>query len=77
VWLLEMESIVAVDQMKHASTLTVNSNLCRVAYRHMFLVVNGGPGRKGVRSKLPQGVVKGVQALIPDSRGEFMGFKEA
>jgi hypothetical protein len=50
VWLREIENVVAVDQMEHAGTSTVNSSRRRVAYRHMFLVIYGGPGMKGVRN---------------------------
>jgi hypothetical protein len=77
VWLREMENGVAVDEMEHAGTSTVNSSRRKVAYRHMFLVINGGPGMKGVRKQLPSCVEKGVRALFPDSKGSFMGFKEA
>jgi hypothetical protein len=77
VWKQEMENVVTVDEMEHAGTSTKNSSRRRAAYRHMFLIINGGPGMKGVRTQLPECVEKGVWALFPDSEGEFMGFKEA
>jgi hypothetical protein len=77
VWISEIETVVAVDKMEHAGTSTLNSSRRRVAYRNMFLVINEGPGSKGVRTQLPECVEKGMRALFPDSKGNFMGFKEA
>jgi hypothetical protein len=58
-----MENVVAVDEMEHAGTSTVNISCSRVAYRHVFLVINGVPGRKVVRNQLPESVEKGVRPL--------------
>ena len=75
VWSSERDTVVARDVMEHGHTCTVvNSTRRKTAYRHMFIVINGGYGQKGVRKRLPECVEKGVRALFPDD--EHMGFKE-
>jgi hypothetical protein len=71
----ERVAVIANDENKHGHTFTINNKTRRkLAYRHMFRVVNGGPGQKGVRRRLPECVETGVRALFPDE--EYMGFKE-
>ena len=75
VWSSERDTVVARDVMEHGHTCTVvNSTRRKTAYRHMFIVTNGGYGQKGVRKRLPECVEKGVRALFPDA--VHMGFKE-
>ena len=78
VWSSERDTIIAKDEMEHGHTFSVaNSSSTRrkMAYQHiMFIVTNGGYGKKGVRKRLPECVEKGVRALFPDA--VHMGFKE-
>ena len=74
-WISERATVVAKVEMDHAgSTTVVNSTRRKTAYKHMFLVFNGGHGQKGVRKRLPKCVESGVRTVFPDV--EFMGFKE-
>ena len=76
VWLRERLTVIAKDDMEHGHSCTVvNSTRRRIAFKHMFVIVNGGHGQKGVRKRLPECVEKGVRGLLTDI--EFMGFKEA
>jgi hypothetical protein len=75
VWTTERDTVVAKDEMEHGHTNAIaNSARRKVAYRHMFYVVNDGYGQKGVRKRLPVCVEIGIRALFPDV--EHMGFKE-
>jgi hypothetical protein len=74
-WIQERVAVIANDENEHGHTFTIdNKSRRKLAYRHMFRVVNGGPGQKGVRKRLPACVETGVRALFPDE--EYMGFKE-
>jgi hypothetical protein len=75
VWVCNVQTLIAVDENEHAGTFTAGSTRRKVAYKHMFRVVNG-PGQKGVRKQHFECVLKGVRALFPDASGQYMGFKE-
>jgi hypothetical protein len=74
VWVCHREAVIAIDEDEHGPFAIVNKTRHKVAYRHMFRVVNEGPGQKGVRKQLPGCVEKGVRALFPDN--QYMGFKD-
>jgi hypothetical protein len=76
VWLRNIDTVIAVDENEHAGMSTVNSAQRKVAYKHMFRVVND-PGQKNVRKKHSECVLNGVRALFPDQNSEYMGFREA
>jgi hypothetical protein len=75
VWVAERAALIANNDNEHGHMFyLVNKTRRKIAFRHMFWVVNGGPGQKGVRKRLPECVESGVGALFPDNN--FMGFKE-
>jgi hypothetical protein len=75
VWVCQREAVVTNNENEHGHTFTiVNKTRHKIAFSHMFRVVNGGPGQKGVRKQLPECVEKGVRALFPDD--QYMGYKE-
>jgi hypothetical protein len=75
VWVTERETVIANDEIEHGHILAmVNKTRRKIAFRHMFRVINGGPGQKGVRKRLPVCVENGIRAVFPDE--EYMGFRE-
>ena len=69
VWRAERDTIIARDEIEHGHqtcTTVANSTRRKTAYRHMFIVINGGYGQKGVRKRLPECIENGVRALFPD-----------
>jgi hypothetical protein len=75
VWIVQRAVVVANDENEHGHTYNIeNKTRRKVGYRHMFRVVNGGPGEKGVRKRIPECVETGVRALFPDD--QYMGFME-
>jgi hypothetical protein len=75
VWLVEKDRVIANDMAENGTPVTVvNSTRRKLAFRYMFRVINAGPGRQGVRKKLPECVENGVRELFPDL--VYMGFKE-
>jgi hypothetical protein len=73
-WLSERDTVMAIDKNEHGGTSTANNTRRKVAYKHMFQVINGR-GQKGIRKCHSECVETGVQALFPDDK--FMGFREA
>jgi hypothetical protein len=73
VWVSERETVIAMDEVEHGHAI-VNKTRRKIGFRHMFRVINGGPGQKGVRKRLPVCVENGIRALFPDD--EYMGFRE-
>jgi hypothetical protein len=73
VWVSERETVIANDEVEHGHTI-VNKTRRKIGFRHMFRVINGGPGQKGVRKRLPVCVENDIRALFPDD--EYMGFRE-
>jgi hypothetical protein len=49
VWVCQRENVIANDENEHghAPTIILNKTRRKIAFRHMFRVVNGGPGQKG------------------------------
>jgi hypothetical protein len=77
VWVDGRDGVIANDKNENGHTFSIKNKTCRkLAFRHMFRVVNGGPGQKGVRKQLPECVEFGVRALFPDEQAHYMGFKE-
>jgi hypothetical protein len=77
VWVDGRDGVIANDENENGHTFTIeNKTRRKLAFRHMFRVVNGGPGVKGVRKQLPECVEFGVRALFPDEQAKYMGFKE-
>jgi hypothetical protein len=77
VWVDGRDGVIANDENENGHTFMIENKTCRkLAFRHMFRVVNGGPGEKGVRKQLPECVEFGVRALFPDEQAQYMGFKE-
>jgi hypothetical protein len=77
VWLDEREAVVENDRNENGHTFLIeNKTRRKIAFRHMFRVVNGGPGQKGVRKQLPECVECGVRRLFPDEQAQYLGFKE-
>jgi hypothetical protein len=75
VWLVEKDRVIANDMAENGTPVTVvNSTRRKLAFRYMFRCINAGPGRQGVRKKLPECVENGVRELFPDL--VYMGFKE-
>jgi hypothetical protein len=74
VFLKERKNIVAQDKAMHGGTSTANSTRRRTAFKHMFYVLNGGPGTNGIRKRHPTCVETGIRGLFPDS--QYMGYKE-
>jgi hypothetical protein len=74
VWLSECDTVMAIDKNEHGGTSTANNTYRKVAYKHMFQVINGR-GQKGIQKCHSQCVETGVPALFPDDK--FMGFSEA
>jgi hypothetical protein len=75
VWVAQSDAVIANDENEHGNLLTVtNSTRRRIAFKHMFHVINGGYGQKGVRKRHPACVEDGIRALFPDA--VHMGFKE-
>ena len=76
VWSSERDTMIARDEIEHGQTCTVvNSTRRKTAYRHMFIVTNGGYGQKVVRKRLPECVENRIRTLfVLDA--EHMGFKE-
>jgi hypothetical protein len=47
VWIVQRAAVVANDEHEHGHTYNIeNKTRRKVGYRHMFRVVNGGPGEK-------------------------------
>jgi hypothetical protein len=68
-------NVLANDQLEHGHVIGVENKTRRqIAFRHMFRVIHGGGGQKGVRTRLPVCVENGVRTLFPDKH--YMGFKE-
>jgi hypothetical protein len=76
VWLVEKDRVIANGMAENGTPVTViNSTRRKLAFRYiMFCCINAGPGRQGVRKKLPECVENGVRALFLDLM--YMGFKE-
>jgi hypothetical protein len=74
VFLKERKDILAHDKDVHAGMSTANSTRRRLAFKHMFYVLNGGPGTGGIRKRHPKCVEDGIHSLFPDS--SYMGYKE-
>jgi hypothetical protein len=53
VWIVQRAAVVANDERTHTYNIE-NKTRRKVGYRHMFRVVNGGPGKRS--SKTPPGM---------------------
>jgi hypothetical protein len=74
VWLSQRDTVMEIDINEHGGTSTANNTRRKVAYKHMYQVVNG-IGQKGIRLRHSECVETGVRALFPDEK--YMGFREA
>jgi hypothetical protein len=79
VWITQRNTVIANNECEHGNLLMVTnstrrSTRRRIAFKHMFHIINGGYGQKGVRTRHPTCVEDGIRALFPDAVP--MGFKE-
>jgi hypothetical protein len=74
VFLKERDDIVLQDNDAHAGTTTANRTRRRMPFKHMFYILNGGPGASGIRKRHPICVESGIRGLFPDI--QYMGYKE-